>query len=99
MGEIEVGEFIIEWDDNKAAINKKKHKLSFETAAKIFLDDFRIEELDEEHSDDEDRIKVIGMVENILVVIYTERGERLRLISARNAEKYEKEDYYGQFNS
>jgi len=99
MGEIEVGEFIIEWDDSKAAINKKKHKLSFETAAKIFLDDFRIEELDEEHSDDEDRIKVIGMVENILVVIYTERGERLRLISARNAEKYEKEDYYGQFNS
>lgn len=99
MGEIEVGEFIIEWDDNKAAINKRKHKLSFETAAKIFLDDFRIEELDEEHSDDEDRIKVIGMVENILVVIYTERGERLRLISARNAEKYEREEYYGQFNS
>jgi len=49
------------------------------------------------HSDFEDRYKIIGKVENILVVIYAERGDFVRIISARDAEKSEKEDYYGQF--
>lgn len=97
MGEIEIGEFIVEWDDAKAEINRKKHGISFEKAAEVFLDEFLIDDYDEEHSDEEDRIKVIGMVDKILVVIYTERGERYRLISARNATRKEKEDYYGQF--
>lgn len=44
-------------------------------AARVFLDEFLIDVYDEEHSDDDDRIKVIGMVDNVLVVIYTERGE------------------------
>ena len=88
---------IIEWDDNKASLNWKKHKIYFEDAARVFLDDNRIDEFDEEHSDFEERRKVIGMVENILFVVYTERGEKLRLISARNATRKEKEDYYGQF--
>ena len=38
MGEIIVGDYIVEWDDEKAEINKKKHKITFEFAAKIFLD-------------------------------------------------------------
>ena len=97
MGEIEIEGLIIEWDDNKAALNWKKHKIYFEDAARVFLDDNRIDEFDEEHSDFEERRKVIGMVENILFVVYTERGEKLRLISARNATRKEKEDYYGQF--
>ncbi|MBR5913620.1 MAG: BrnT family toxin [Selenomonadaceae bacterium] len=97
MGEIELEGLIIEWDDNKAALNWKKHKIYFEDAARVFLDDNRIDEFDEEHSDFEERRKVIGMVENILFVVYTERGEKLRLISARNATRKEKEDYYGQF--
>ena len=99
MGEIEIEGYIIEWDDEKAAINKKKHKVSFEKAAEVFLDDYRIDEYDEEHSDDEERRKVIGMVEKVLFVIYTERGERFRLISARLATKQERIDYYGQFSS
>ena len=78
-------------------MNWKKHKIHFEDAAKVFLDENRIDEFDEEHSDYEERRKVIGMVENILFVVYTERGEKLRLISARNATRREKEDYYGQF--
>lgn len=90
---------LIEWDDDKAAINKRKHGIRFEKAAEIFLDEYRIEDFDEEHSFDEDRIKVIGLVENVLVVIYTERGKKYRLISARRATKREKEEYYGQFNS
>ena len=97
MGEIELEGLIIEWDDNKSSLNWKKHKIYFEDAARVFLDDNRIDEFDEEHSDFEERRKVIGMVENILFVVYTERGEKLRLISARNATRKEKEDYYGQF--
>ena len=98
MGEIEVGEYFVEWDDNKAEINRKKHGVSFEKAAEIFLDEFLIDDYDEEHSDDEDRIKVIGMVDKVLVVIYTERGENYRLISARLANKREVQKYYGQFS-
>ena len=82
MGEIEVGEYFVEWDDNKAELNWKKHKIYFEYAARVFLDDNRIDEFDEEHSDFEERRKVIGMVENVLFVVYTERGDKLRLISA-----------------
>ena len=97
MGEIEVGGYFVEWDDNKAELNWKKHRIHFEDAARVFLDDNRIDEFDEEHSDYEERRKVIGMVENVLFVVYTERGEKFRLISARNATRKEKEDYYGQF--
>ena len=98
MGEIDIGEYIVEWDDNKAEINRKKHGVSFEKAAEIFLDEFLIDDYDEEHSDDEERIKVIGMVDKVLVVIYTERGENYRLISARLATKREVKKYYGQFS-
>ena len=56
-----------------------------------------IDYYDEEHSEDEDRIKVIGLVGKVLVVIYTECGEKYRLISARNANKKERGIYYGQY--
>ena len=97
MGEIELEGLIIEWDDNKAALNWKKHKISFELASKVFLDDDRIDDYDEEHSDEEERRKVIGMVGKILFVVYTERDDKYRLISARLATKKERDDYYGQF--
>ena len=97
MGGIEIGEYIVEWDDNKNKANKKKHKISFETAAEVFLDENRYEEYDELHSDDEYRIKTVGMVENVLTVIYTERGEKYRLISARKATKSEREKYNGNY--
>ena len=98
MGGIEIGEYIVEWDDNKAAKNIEKHKINFEDAARIFLDERRIEYYDELHSDKEDRYKVIGKVDEVLFVIYTERGERLRLISARYANKKEVQEYYGQYS-
>ncbi len=97
MGEVEVGEYLVEWDDEKNNINKKKHGISFETAARIFLDDDRVDYYDEMHSDNEDRIKVIGRVGKILAVIYTERSENYRIISARYATKKEERDYYGQY--
>lgn len=98
MGEVEVGEYLVEWDDEKNKINKKKHGISFETAARIFLDDDRVDYYDEMHSDNEDRIKVIGRVGKILAVIYTERSENYRIISARYATKKEERDYYGQYS-
>ena len=99
MGEIEIENFQFEWDDEKNIKNYKKHKIYFEDAAFVFLDDYRIEDYDELHSDEEDRIKVIGKVAKVLVVIYTERGEKFRIISARYANKDDEEEYYGQFNS
>ena len=99
MSEIQVEDYLVEWDDDKAEQNFKKHKIRFEIAARVFLDDYRIEDFDGLHSDDEERIKVIGRVGKILVVIYTERGEKYRLISARYADKKEQEDYYGQYKN
>lgn len=97
MGEIEVGEFIVEWDDNKAEINYKKHGIRFRVAARVFLDENRIDYFDELHSDEEERWKVIGKVRDVLAVIYTERSEKLRIISARFATNEEEDEYYGQY--
>lgn len=97
MGEIDIGGLIVEWDDNKAEANYKKHGIRFRVAARIFLDNNRIENYDELHSDYEDRWKVIGKVRDILAVIYTERGEKYRIISARYATSEEEDEYYGQY--
>ena len=82
------------WDREKAKLNKIKHGISFKEAAFVFEDDDRIEFFDKAHSQDEDRWQVIGKVEDVLFVVYTERGEVTRLISARKANYYEKELYY-----
>ena len=93
----ELGEYKFVWDSEKAEINKRKHGVSFEIAIRVFLDKNSIDEFDEIHSDFEDRFKIIGRVGRILAVIYTERGEKNRIISARQASKKEEEKYYGQF--
>ena len=93
----ELGEYKFEWDSEKAEINLKKHKIAFEDAARVFLDDYRFDDYDEIHSDYEDRIKTVGFVRNVLAVIYTERRENYRIISARRATKREEENYFGQF--
>ena len=95
--EFDLGDLKFEWDDVKAEKNWKKHKVRFETAVEVFLDEYAYDEYDELHSDDEDRIKIVGKVENILTVVYTERGERNRIISARRATKKEEKDYYEQY--
>ena len=83
-----------EWDGDKAALNPKKHGITFETAAKVFYDEYRVELCDAEHSIDEDRYNTIVMVDNILFVVYTERRNRIRLISARPANQKERSLYY-----
>lgn len=84
---------LVEWDDKKAAINEQKHNVYFEDAAMVFADENRIERHDNKHSQDEDRWQVIGMVEDILFVVYTERGEAARIIMAREASPKERREY------
>ena len=96
----EIEEYKFEWDEEKAEKNLRKHGIYFEDAAFVFLDENKIDEFDEIHSDFEDRYKTIGRVGKILAVIYTERGDRNRIISARYATKKEVDDYYaGNFNA
>lgn len=85
-----------EWDEDKNAINKEKHKISFETAVYVFDDPHYIEMFDFEHSVSEDRYIAIGKVGDVLFVVFTERKDTVRLISARLATKVERELYYDQ---
>ena len=86
---------LFEWDENKEKINISKHGLDFSTAALVFRDQNRLEWFDELHSDYEDRYITIGEINGIavvLMVVYTERGDAIRLISARKATKAGKEN-------
>lgn len=85
-----------EWDEQKNALNKAKHGISFETAALVFYDENYIEMYDFEHSLDEDRYIAIGRVGEVLFVVFTERKENIRLISARLATETERRLYYDQ---
>ena len=81
-------------DEKKAAINLKKHKVAFEDAVYVFQDENRIEFFDAEHSDDEDRYVAIGLVGTVLYVVFTERKDITRIISARKANSVERSYYY-----
>ena len=87
----------MEWDDRKNKINREKHGISFETAAHVFEDINRIEFYDEAHSTEEDRYIVLGLVRKVLFVVYTDRGDATRIISARKATNAETEVYYGNY--
>jgi len=84
-----------EWDSNKAATNLAKHGVSFEEAKTVFDDPLYIDFYDLDHSDDEHRYIMIGMSEQnrLLLVAYTERGDVIRLISAREATRAERKAY------
>ena len=82
-----------EWDTEKDKLNYAKHKIHFQTAAVVFDDENRIEWYDAAHSIEEDRYNTIGMVHDVLFVVYTERRERIRLISARLATPEERRLY------
>jgi len=84
-----------EWDRTKAAANYKKHGVRFEHAVLAFEDPFALVELDESEEYGEDRFLLTGRAAGgIVVVVYTERGERVRIISAREATEYERRNYY-----
>ncbi len=84
-----------EWDQDKAAINWRDHKVTFQQAVKALSDHFLVEWIDDRENYGEERINLLGMCDGILLhVTYTERGENIRIISARRAEKHEQENYY-----
>ena len=84
-----------EWDDNKAKSNLAKHDVSFEEAATVFGDPWSLTIPDPGHSQVEDRFIIIGQSHQrkLLVVVHTERGDNLRVISARRASKRERKAY------
>lgn len=93
------GNMVFEWDEEKNKTNLKKHGIDFETAAFVFCDNDRLEYYDEEHSTLEDRFITIGEIKEVLivlVVVYTERKEAIRIISARKANNRERREYYGR---
>jgi hypothetical protein len=84
-----------EWNDEKAKANFRKHRVSFEDAQRVFDDLGAIHDLDTRINYGEDRMIVIGRVfDLVLAVVYTERGERTRIITARRATRHEEERYY-----
>ena len=85
------------WDRQKAAQNARKHRVTFEEAMSVFLDENAIEFFDPDHSEDEDRFLLLGVSWRLrlLVVHYAmrRRGREIRIISARKATKNEAKAY------
>lgn len=88
-------DLVFEWDEINASANLHKHRISFEEAETAFDDPDSITILDPQHSQDEDRFVTIGRAINgqLIVVVYTERGTHIRLISARKATAQERKQY------
>jgi uncharacterized DUF497 family protein len=89
-----------EWDNKKAATNWRDHGVTFDQAVKFVSDAFSVEWIDEREAYGEERINLLGMCDGIILhVTYTERGDRIRIISARRAERHEQNDYYRKNSS
>lgn len=84
-----------DWDGQKARSNLAKHGVSFDEAKTVFEDPFAITILDPDHSDKEMRFIDLGYSQNnrLLIVVYTERNDTIRIISSREADKNERKQY------
>lgn len=84
-----------EWDPQKAKINLEKHGVSFIEASTAFKDILSLTIDDPLHSIDEERLVLIGKSykNRLIIVVHTERGENIRIISARKAIKRERKQY------
>jgi uncharacterized DUF497 family protein len=84
-----------EWDAQKASANERKHGVSFDEAATAFGDPLSVTIPDPDHSEDEDRFILMGSTYRgkILVVVHTDRGNNIRIISARRATRTERRQY------
>ncbi len=85
---------VFEWDENKARHNLRKHGVGFVASLAVFEDPRRIERVDYRRDYGEDRIQVIGVsAGRVLFVVYTRRGDVIRVISARRANRDERKAY------
>ncbi|EPF24302.1 BrnT family toxin [Microcystis aeruginosa NIES-298] len=84
-----------EWNKNKAVKNLSKHGVSYEEAKTVFDDPLYVDFYDPEHSESEERYLIVGESDRgrLLIVSYTERGDVIRLISAREVTQTEREAY------
>ncbi|MBU7583744.1 MAG: BrnT family toxin [Nostoc sp. TH1S01] len=84
-----------EWDENKATKNISKHGVAFEEAKTVFDDPLYVDFYDPDHSDYEERYLIVGQSKQrrLLIVSYTERGEIIRIISARQVTPNEQKAY------
>jgi uncharacterized DUF497 family protein len=87
--------FAFEWDPQKAIENERKHGVTFDEAATAFGDPFGVVVDDPRHSVGEARLALLGysQANRLLAVMFTERGDRIRLISARAATRRERRNY------
>ncbi len=91
--------FTFVWDEDKNQSNIKKHGIDFKTAVLVFNDDLRLEYPDPDHSEDEARYRTIGLVHDVLTVVYCDRENAdtgnvdIRIISARLATRLERNAY------
>lgn len=87
--------YFFEYDPSKARANEQSHNVTFEEASTVFGDTLSLTIYDEEHSEDEDRWVIIGMSiqQRLLVVVHTDRGDTIRIISARRATAHERKTY------
>ncbi len=84
----------LEWDEAKAKANLAKHGVTFETARHVFKDMFALDEEERSALYGESRRITTGLARGeMITVVYTERGEAIRIVSARKATKREASDY------
>jgi len=86
-------ELEFEWDTEKERENIRDHGVNFTDALEAFRDYFRVERHDDDSSHYEERYQTMGYYQGILFVVYTERGNVVRIISARVAEPFERRIY------
>ena len=84
-----------EWDPRKDSANRRKHGVGFSEASTVFDDPLSITIADPDHAIEEERSVIAGMSSrrNLLIVVHTVKGERIRLISARPATNHERRKY------
>jgi uncharacterized DUF497 family protein len=83
-----------EWDLRKSSLNLRKHGIAFKDVVALFEKPC-LEKPDDRHDYGEDRFHVYGELRGrVIVVVYTWRGPKRRILSARRAKKEEREDYY-----
>ncbi len=97
MYNVSMNEICFVWDARKNQSNKRKHRISFEEAQTVFLDENAIRYFDPEHSDDEDRFILLGLSYQLRILVvchcYRANESTIRIISARKADAHEQKDY------
>lgn len=88
-----------EWDENKRLLNIQKHKIDFKDVIAVF-DDYTVTIEDTRQSYGEQRFITLGILKNnVLVIVHTEKSEKIRIISARKATRQEQRNYYANLQN